>query len=224
MERNEFNHMLAWLDLRNDLVFNKIPPAKYRYYLDSALAFGEQAAARLNGQDIRQLCAQHQIAIEIKKDDGLFFTVQFRAQFEYSEKLSRRKITLYQPSLESLLAGCASVGLVMSLDTIIDIHLAHEFFHFLEYQQRPVSASLEKVCNVAIGPFRRYSTVGATSEIAAHRFCQRFHQLDYYPSYYDFLWLAHSGKQTQWENERCFAEAWQEMQAFGLTPQADACL
>ncbi len=206
MDRDEVNRMLAWLDLRNDAVFNKIPPDRYRYYLDGALAAGEAAVTPFLGQDIRQLYAENQIDIVIKPGDGLFFTVQFRAQFEFSEQKSIRRVTLYQPSLESLQTSCARAGLDMPLDKIINIHLAHEFFHFLEYYRRqPVGTTLEQVCNVSFGPIRRYSTVAATSEIAAHRFCQRLNGLEYYPTYYDFLWLVHSGKQTQQEQNDLFA-------------------
>lgn len=195
MERDELDRVLAWLDLQNDAVFNKIPPEKYSYYLDNALKAGEDAAEKFAGQSIRELYQQNHIDIKLDKSDGLFFTVQFRAQFEFSEKKNIRRVTLYQPSLESLQSCCG-----LSLEKIIDIHLAHEFFHFLEYsRKKPVSETLDKVCNVALGPFRGYSTVAATSEIAAHRFCQLLNGLEYYPTYYDFLWLVKSGKQTEQE-------------------------
>ncbi|AYN26016.1 hypothetical protein M976_03276 [Buttiauxella ferragutiae ATCC 51602] len=208
----ELNRVLAWLDLRNDAVFNKIPPAKYRYYLDNALAAGEQAASEFHGKNIRDLYAENGIDIQLKQGDGLFFTVQFRAQFEYSEVKSIRRVTLYQPSLESLQRSCEQSGLQLPLSKIIDIHLAHEFFHFLEHHRhQPVGATLEKVCHVSLGPFRSYSTVCATSEIAAHRFCQVLNGLEHYPTYYDFLWLVHSGKQTEREKDELFAHSWQEL-------------
>lgn len=212
MAGEELTRVLAWLELRNDVVFNKIPPSRYRYYLDSALAAGEDAATPLPGKNIRQLYADNAIEIVLNEGDGLFFSVQFRAQFEYSEKKSLRRVTLYQPSLENLHTSCARAGLAMSLDKIIDIHLAHEFFHFLEYsRQQPVGATLEKVCNFSLGPFRSYSTVSATSEIAAHRFCQLLNDLEHYPTWYDFLWLVDSGKQTQQQQDALFAMSRQEL-------------
>ncbi|MGZ0753001.1 hypothetical protein [Kluyvera sichuanensis] len=208
MERDELNRMLAWLDLRNDAVFNKIPPDRYRYYLDNALAAGAAAAQEFAGQSIRTLYQQHDIDIQFDRGDGLFFTVQFRAQFEFSEKKAIRRVTLYQPSLESLQASSG-----LPLEKIIDIHLAHEFFHFLEYSRKqPVGETLEKVCNVALGPLRRYSTVAATSEIAAHHFCQLLNDLPFYPTYYDFQWLVESGKQTRQQRDALFAVSLQEIQ------------
>jgi hypothetical protein len=208
MGRDELNRVLAWLDLRNDAVFNKIPAEKYGYYLNNALAAGAEAAQEFAGQSVRDLYQQHHIDIQYEKGDGLFFTVQFRAQFEFSEQKNIRRVTLYQPSLESLQRSSG-----LALDKIIDIHLAHEFFHFLEYSRRkPVGESLDKVCNVAIGPLRRYSTVAATSEIAAHRFCQLLNELDYYPTYYDFLWLVESGRQTAQERNELFTTSLRELQ------------
>ncbi|ASG64378.1 hypothetical protein CEW81_23660 [Kluyvera genomosp. 3] len=140
MERDELNRTLAWLDLRNDAVFNKIPPDRYRYYLDNALAAGAAAAQEFAGQSIRELYQQHDIDIQFDQGDGLFFTVQFRAQFEFSEKKATRRVTLYQPSLESLQASSG-----LPLEKIIDIHLAHEFFHFLEYSRKqPVGKDSRK--------------------------------------------------------------------------------
>lgn len=207
MERDEQNQVLAWLDLRNDRVFNKIPPQKYRYYLENALQAGETAAAQFAGHAIRELYQQHNIEIRHEKGDGLFFTVQFRAQFEFSEKKNLRRVTLYQPSLASLQASCG-----LPLEKIVDIHLAHEFFHFLEYsRKKPVSETLDKVCNVSVGPFRSWSTVTATSEIAAHRFCQLLNGLEFYPTWYDFLWLVSSGKQTRQERDDLFTTSLQEI-------------
>lgn len=217
MSRDVLNRTLAWLDLQNDPVFNKIPSDRYHYYLDNALMAGERVADAFSGSNIRELYDEHCIEIELKQADGLFFTVQFRAQFEFSEKKALRKVTLYQPSLESLQTSCAAQGLMLETDAIIDIHLAHEFFHYLEYaQQKPVSTSLDKVCHIAFGPFRRYSTVTATSEIAAHRFCQRLHRLEYYPTWFDFLWLVHSGKLTQQEADERLSQARDELFRYGL--------
>ena len=218
MERDEMNRMLAWLDLRSDVVFNKIPADRYRYYLESALAAGEHEAIPLLGQNIRQLCNDNQIEICLEQGDGLFFSVQFRAKFEYSQKKSIRRVTLYEPSLKSLQISCARAGLDFSLNKIIDIHLAHEFFHFLEYsRQQPVGSQLEKICNFSLGPIRSYSTVSATSEIAAHRFCQLLNDLEHYPTYYDFLWLEHSGKHTKPQNDRLFAESLQALRKIHQT-------
>lgn len=208
------NRALAWLELRNDAVFNKIPADKYRYYLDGALAAGERAAAHYSGQNIQQLCAKHQIDIRIEPGDGLFFSMQFRAQFEYSDAKSLRRITLYQASLKSLEQSCKQAGYPMTLDDIIDIHLAHEFFHFLEHSQGPVvSAQLDKVCNIALGPFKCYSSITATSEIAAHRFCQKLNGLDYFPTWFDYIWLEQSGKQTRTQREEIIAAAVNEIAA-----------
>ncbi|QCT19389.1 hypothetical protein FEM41_06830 [Jejubacter calystegiae] len=213
MEQEQINQSLAWLDLRGDAVFNKIPPARRRYYLDSALAAGERAASTLQTRDIRSLYAENGIEIKLEQGEGLFFSVRFRAQFEYSEAKSIRRVTLYQPSLESLRTSCERAGQPVTLEQIIDIHLAHEFFHFLEHHQnQPVGATLEKVCHFALGPWRSYSTVAATSEIAAHRFCQRVNGLACYPSWYDWLWLIDTGKQTQQERDSLLASAWAELQ------------
>lgn len=210
---DEMTRVLAWLDLRNDAVFNKIPPAKYRYYLDNALSAGERAADEFQDCYIRDLYQQHDIDIQLKQGNGIFFTVQFRAQFEFSEKKDIRRVILYQESLENLQASIVQAGVDVSLDTIMDIHLAHEFFHFLEYSRyQPVSATLEKVCNLSFGSFRHYSTVATTSEIAAHRFCQQLIKLPHYPTYYDFIWLVNSGKQTEQEKQELFALAREELE------------
>jgi len=214
MTNDRMDRTLAWLELRNDAVFGKIPADKYRYYLDGALAAGERAAARYTGQNMRQLCDANDIEIRSEPGEGLFFSVQFRAQFEYSKEKSLRRITLYQASLQSLQQGCESAGYAMTLEEITDIHLAHEFFHFLEYSHdQPVSAQLEKVCNIAFGPFKRYSSVAATSEIAAHRFCQQLIGLDTFPTWFDYLWLEQCGKLTRAQREEIVAAAQAEMEA-----------
>ena len=213
MEAEHCDRALAWLDLRRDAVFNKIPIARRRYYLEHALAAGENAAANLPHRDLERLYAENDISIKLATHGGVFFSARLRAQLEYSKAQRRRQVTLYLPSLDSLRASCAQMGYTMSEREIIHIHLAHEFFHFLEYHHhQPVPATLDKVCHFAFGPWRSYATVMATSEIAAHRFCQRLNGLPFYPSWFDWLWLIDNGKCTAQQRDAMLASARKELQ------------
>ncbi|WP_068785969.1 hypothetical protein [Paenibacillus phocaensis] len=187
--------VLALAELERDPVFHKIDPGNYAYYLSRSLAMGREAAERLHGQDIRVLLEQAGIQFHLAASAGTgTFKVALRAQLDWGGKVPQ--ITVYRESLRQLQAAAETVdGLgPVSFDRIVDIHLAHEYYHFLEYRSgRFTNELLDPVEALRIGPFRRQATILQTSEIAAHAFCKELLGLPLLPSLLDHVYLMQTG-------------------------------
>ena len=79
----------------------------------------------------------------------------------------------------------------------MEIHLAHEFFHILEYlENSSVVKEMEPVQTFSFFGLRRFSQVQRCGEIAAHVFAKELLKLPVLPNLYDYLYLIGTGKMT----------------------------
>ncbi|RCX19641.1 hypothetical protein DFP94_10492 [Fontibacillus phaseoli] len=190
------DEVLAMAELERDPVFHKIAPDKYGYYISRSLDMGREAAVRLKGRDIRELLDQAGVKFNLAASAGTgAFKVALRAQLDWSGKVP--KITVYRESMRQLhIAAEAAEGALgpVTFDRIVDIHLAHEYYHLLEYRGGQFTNELlDPVECLKIGPFRRTATILQSSEIAAHAFCKELLGLPYLPSLLDNIYLMQTG-------------------------------
>ncbi|HHX11752.1 MAG TPA: hypothetical protein GX731_02945 [Clostridiales bacterium] len=188
--------ILALCELSNDLLFGKIPEDKISYYIDSSLAAGRAAAKEYAGMDIKELYHSNNIQIEYQKEHKGSFGVMLRGQAVMGK--DETKVELYSSSIESLANNSYIYGSApISYDLALNIHLAHEFFHFLEYKSiNFVSDQLDTVVIMKIFALQRRAHIKRCSEIAAHGFAKELLQLQYLPNLYDYAYLINTGKMT----------------------------
>ena len=139
------DQLLAYGTLKNDLLFHKIPKENYLYYINESLKLGKQKAKTYKYLSVEELCQKNHIEISYNKQSGKFYGVQFRAQIEL--KKDYRKIILYTDSLcEMLEASQKYIDEQITFEDIVQIHLAHELFHFYEYiDQHPTNERLDRI-------------------------------------------------------------------------------
>ncbi|MGV2881713.1 hypothetical protein JI735_00300 [Paenibacillus sonchi] len=189
--------VLAYSELKNDLLFHKIPKDKMIYYIEQPLAIGTAKAGEYKakfGTDIQAICRNRGIKVVMNERSGKLGQIRFRAQIELSAE--ERVITLYKSSMEELqqCAGVLLPGRAFSLEEIMDIHLAHELFHDLEFSEIGyTNERLDYISSLSLGPFRIRASVTKTSEIAAHAFSRHLLGLPYLPNLLDYAHMIHSG-------------------------------
>ncbi|SMF89771.1 hypothetical protein SAMN05661091_4770 [Paenibacillus uliginis N3/975] len=190
------DEIMACAELEQDPLFHKIPKDKIPYYVSTSLARGREAAAPYIGRDIRELCQAEGLRYEITNRSGTFHNVSFRAQIDFAKKTP--EIIVYSASLAGMrqayqeVVGTDAEG--TELDRLIDIHLAHEFYHYLEYKTgKFTNEELEPIEVFRLGQFFvKRSSVVKTSEIAAHAFCKEVMGLPCLPNVLDYVYLIQS--------------------------------
>lgn len=103
------------------------------------------------------------------------------------------------------------------LERLVDIHLAHEFFHYVEYRAGQFTNDmLEPVEVFRLGRrLVKRSSVVQCSEIAAHAFCKEMMGLPFLPNVLDYAFLIQTGSLS----EEAFyreVEAWKSGHAAAL--------
>lgn len=213
--------VLAMCELRNDLLYRRIPDYRRRYYVDCSLSFGFEAAKKLKGRcktpDMEALYREFGIEIIFQEKSAKNYGVSFRAQSEYGKDGSA-KVFIYRDSI-ALLAQQSAKKLCfleqsppgMDEKTALAVHLSHEFFHYLEYNSSEVqnkktkeiygggfvSDALEPVELTRILGLKRKGSILRCSEIAAHAFAKEMMGLTVLPNFYDYVYLIAERKIAQ---------------------------
>lgn len=91
------DRFLAYLELRKDTFFHKIPTEKIRYYIDGALAYGKQLAVTADFVDPSELCDRLGVMV-IKEITGKTETV--RGTLELAK--NKKTIRMYQQPLRQI--------------------------------------------------------------------------------------------------------------------------
>ncbi len=185
---------LALCELSNDLFFGKIPPPRLEYYLAASLAFGREAASLHAGRDIEALYREEGIALTKPVGKATAFGVTLRGQAILGRDGCR--VEVYEDSLRSLAEHSAYGGRpALSLEEALRLHLAHEFFHYLEFRAgSTVAERLDRVETFRCWRLVRRARIGRCSEIAAHAFAKDLLGLPVLPNFYDYLYLIGVGK------------------------------
>lgn len=198
---------LAGLELEQDPLFHKIPEEKLPYYVQASLKRGREAASDCRGEDIRSLCKREGLRYEVTEQSGTFHNVSFRAQIDFAG--TPPEIIIYSASLKSMQQAYRDAfGNVEAapepgdgqdkaeLEHLVDIHLAHEFYHYLEFKSgRFTNEELEPVEVFRLGSlYTKRASVVKTSEIAAHVFCKELLGLPVLPNLLDYVYLIRAGE------------------------------
>ncbi|MEF2968208.1 hypothetical protein V3851_20460 [Paenibacillus sp. M1] len=206
------DEVMACAELAQDPLFHKIPPDRIPYYVRASLEAGRAAAAAYAGRSVRDICGREGLRYEISKRSGKFHNVSFRAQIDFAKPSP--EVIIYASSLAEMEQACRAVmGEANSpeRERLIDIHLAHELYHYLEYKSGNfTNERLEPITVFRIGPFAKTSTVVKCSEIAAHAFCKEIIGLPFLPNLLDYMYLIHTGAWTwpEWERQTGVWKTW----------------
>lgn len=195
------DEFLAFLELKQDLLYHKIPQEKIPYFVREALAAGRQKAKEQSNRDIFALYRQAKIAIQEEDHDGVYFKVEMRAQYE-SDRKGNHRVFLYLASLNKLASDNG-----ITVKKMKEIILTHEYFHYLEDQEKfDVAEHLASIETMKVLGVSRKAKIRRASEIAANAFTKEFLQLAYLPSYYDYHYLLSNQEITMADLEAEYQE------------------
>lgn len=195
------DEFLAYLELKQDMLFHKIPADDIWNYLEKSLEIGKSFVSKLKSKDIFELYAESDIRIKEEKHDGVFYKVQMRAQFE-SDRKGNNLVYLYEKSIAQL-AEANNLGLT-EMKRII---LAHEYFHYLEEKSEShVYDQFAPIESAKILGFSQKAHIRRTSEIAANAFAKHFLNLKHLPSFYDYQYLLTKNQLSMQDIEEEYAQ------------------
>lgn len=163
---------LGMYELKNDIVFDKIPKDKYEEYIDFAYErgrkTGEEFVKKLGTNIPSEMAEKLGLLIE-EKNMGMR-AEEYRVFSEYYSKMN--KIFLYKDSIQKEFNKLKEKGLTDLEDykKIREIFIAHEIYHHLECHEIGLTSREKKVVVFKMGPIKITSGVRSLCEVGAHSF------------------------------------------------------
>ncbi|WP_066500963.1 hypothetical protein [Abyssisolibacter fermentans] len=184
--------VMSLAELKEDNIYRKIPHNMQKLYVSESMKIGVGTAnlikEKYNDADIKSICSDKGITIKfIDKIPKLKF-IKIRADYSHQEKC----LNIYNSSIEEMYKQFNKIdmGFKLNVDDIINIHIAHELYHYLEYEEIGLTNEiLPKITLFKFGSIERKSTVVKTREIAAHMFCRKMLNLSVHPKWIDYIYL-----------------------------------
>lgn len=187
--------LLGYKELEKSPIYDKIPKDKREYYVEESLEIGKNTAKQVQteNKNIYQLLDDHKIVLEKKRSGKILSNFTLRGEINFSEK--KCKIIVYEESIEEIFESGKKLlpkQFVLSKEQALEVHLSHEYFHYLEFiSGKTVSENLGKIRVPLVMNLTHRVDVIECSEIAAHSFAKQFCHLDVLPNYYDLQYTYH---------------------------------
>jgi len=191
---------MSLAELMEDPLFHKIPEDKVKLYIDGSINVAREKAAKLKkeagGTALIDICENKGITVNIVNRDYSLMNVRYRAEIIYDKKI----INIMKGSINHMYNQLMKLNLFedkfhVSVDSITDIHVAHELYHVIEYIDGEKTGSLlPEITSFKIGRIEKKSEISKTSEAAAHIFCMELLKLPFHPKLLDYLYLLGTGE------------------------------
>jgi len=184
---------LACAELRRSPIYNRISENEKRWYVEQSLRIGTDTAEEqlAKGRGLCVLMRENGVEIVLDGSRSAGHGTALRSEIEFNKV--RTRITVYEDSIKQIAESCAKdcgCGLRLTRKEVLDMHLAHEFFHYLEFSSgMTTSQRLPKVELTYLGVIKRRIELYECCEVAAQAFSKRFCGLKVLPTYYDLLYL-----------------------------------
>lgn len=214
------DRVLGFMELKQDLIFHKIPRESYENYIDGALQGGDEAAREvsrvanpggegkaptrtapstpLSNDDLCTLAALLQARVLFIEKPNVLAGVVTRAEYSSGDGT----ITVFRQSIAQVKACLdrAWPELGWTEEGVATIHLAHELFHHLEASRIGLTnEKFPKVLTFRLGFWKTFASIRRLREIAAHKFTKELLKLPFLPNLIDYLILVGQGKLTEAE-------------------------
>lgn len=190
------DEILSLLELKEDRIFHKIPKERIRYYINESNKIGKNIALKYKNKDIdiELFLKDNEVKVLIK-DCCQSKNLDIRGEIIFDGK--ERQVIIYKNSIDQIVDTLKRYGLKVSQKEVYNIHLAHELYHFLEFQNEKNTNYLLDTIEINIwNTIKRKATVLKTREIAAHAFCKEVLSLKFHPKLLDYIYLIENKKIT----------------------------
>lgn len=183
---------MAYCDLKEDPMFSKIKNKEL--YIKGSFAIAEKVASQYAEEDLAEILRQHHVPIYFRdneeQNEVLFSQIQSQIYYEKNCKM----IELFLPCIRIKTQALKQYGYQVSFDQLLSLHIAHEFYHFHEYEyDRRTYELLPKIDYLTMNIIHRKAAINRCSEIAAHRFAQVITKITLHPKLMDYMYLIKRG-------------------------------
>lgn len=193
---------MAYLELKEDSQFPWICPNDYMLYLLGSMELGKKEGIKYQNQDLEEILKENGVRIlyqrGIETSKTVYSMIQSQIYFTEKEKTVEIFMKVIEEKQKLIKKIIKKLGFNITVEDLKQLHLAHEFYHFLEFtQKQPASRRLPPVKKQLWGVIPVCSHVQRTSEIAAHQFAKEVCSFPFHPKFLDYCYQLEKGAYTE---------------------------
>lgn len=178
---------MSYCELSEDLLFAYIPEKNRADYIERSIELARKESTLYRKNKIADLYGNNDIEVRFHEESSSGF---LHAQMYCDQKI--RRADIYLNVLQDIQAAMRDVGYGFSMQELTDLHLAHEFYHFLEFQNdRRTYELLEPLEYRSFGFWKRKAAIRRTSEISAHIFAKNICNFCVHPKILDYILMEY---------------------------------
>jgi|GEM_PF-3506812 hypothetical protein len=179
---------IYFLELKQDVLFRKINRNDYMYYIENCKSFARKIYDIYKNENIVDIIEKHGFKI-LKIYDNVSKNSPYILYSEIVYFDNKKEINIYVNDLNKKLELISKNIKNIDLNFLINLCIAHEFYHFLEIKY---DIYVQKYLKKIKGIFFE-SKLNACSEICAIEFSRLFTNSEINPKYIDYLALIKKG-------------------------------
>ncbi len=200
------DEVMAYCDLKEDPMFSKIKNKSM--YIRGSFKIAGNVANHYQAYNLSELLKKDSVEIfyhnNEQKNDRFFSEIHSQIYYNTNQKM----IDIFLPCLRDKADALHQFGISISLEELVILHIAHEFYHFYEFKyDKRTFEMLPKAEYKTMGFIRRKAEIHQCSEIAAHRFAQLVTQAPIHPKLMDYIYLIQKGVCQEADVNRLIKEA-----------------
>lgn len=178
--------VFAFSELKEDLVYRRIPRDKRQYYIEAGLTAGRQMAHACQGKDLPAVLHEDGVVIRRLSEPS---PTGLHAQICYDG--NSKQVDLYMDTAHRLSRAMEKTPFPIAPDVLEQLFLAHEFYHWVEYASgSPTEEQCEPLRTKWLGVIPRTIRVRRVDEIAAFAFAKEFCSLPIHPKAIDYILMC----------------------------------
>ena len=172
---------------------NGFPQKNIKYYLEESIRLEKEAGRKFKNKDLIEIMKKDQVEVRYRTEErNLNPLYQMKSQICFEKK--NRYLDLYMNEIKKQCNSVKRVEPEINLEWLKNLHIAHEFYHFLEFSQDQRTGELLKPVERK-GMFRTQKVcLQSVSEIAAPFICKGIHGHNMNPKYFDCLYISIENK------------------------------
>lgn len=173
----------AYMELKEDPIFSHIDSRRYCYYVREGIRAGKESGTKWSLESIRKELQNKHVEVCFLEEKP-----PFAVHSQIIAEKGAYRIDVFLPVLREILPLIKEYEAGISMEDLKNIHLAHEFYHYLEYEAgESVSDRCDKVSYRTLRVFPRMAAVTRLREIGAHSFAKTVCGFSWSPQFLDYL-------------------------------------
>lgn len=182
------DEMMGFCELKSDRRFSVLTQEQRTLYVRGAMEIARKVYMQVKNENLREIMEKDGVRICYRKERQQLQSPLIQAQIIYEKK--DKRLEIFETVLAEMVPELQKAGIAVSEEQFLEMHIAHEFYHFYEISRNQRTGELlPPVRYRSFLGLERKGSLTSVSEIAAHYFTRLYCHTVLHPKALDYIYL-----------------------------------